>query len=141
MKTHQISAGGIVVKRTSDGTKVLLINDRFGYWTWPKGHLEKGETPRDAAMREIEEETGVANLGIVEEVGIQEYSFTSGIKEILKTVHVFLVESLGDSVIKVQTEEISGAEWFSPEEAGEKIGYEGSKDILKKALNEFACSK
>ncbi len=65
MNSKQFSAGGIVIKR-SNGTKVLLIKDRFGKWTWPKGHIEKGETSEDAALREITEETGLRNVSIKE---------------------------------------------------------------------------
>jgi 8-oxo-dGTP pyrophosphatase MutT (NUDIX family) len=137
MKTNQTSAGGIVIKKVPEGIKVLLIKDRFGRWTWPKGHLEQGETLEEAALREIEEETGISDLKIISEAGTQKYSFLEKGVEVDKIVQVFLVESKGDAVIKVQTEEISDAAWFSPGDALGKIEYEGSLDILNKALDRF----
>ena len=137
MKINQTSAGGIVIKIIPEGIKVLLIKDRFGRWTWPKGHLEQGETPEEAALREIEEETGISGLEIISEVGIQKYSFSENGVEVNKIVQVFLVESKGDAVIKVQTDEISDAAWFFTGDALSKIEYEGSFDILNRALERF----
>ena len=141
MEGQQTSAGGIVIRRTPDGEKVLLIKDRFGYWTWPKGHLENDETPQEAALREIAEETGISNLAIIDEIGEQKYSCSSGTSKVLKTVHIFLMEASGSDAIKVQTEEISSAEWVSPDEAIKKIGYDGSRDMLNKALEIFSAKK
>jgi diadenosine hexaphosphate hydrolase (ATP-forming) len=134
MEKNQTSSGGIVVREVPGGIKVLLIKDRFGHWTWPKGHLEPGETLEEAALREIEEETGISDLEIINKAGIQKYLFKDGENEIHKSVHIFLVRSEGDETIKVQTEEISEAEWFLPDTALEKIEYEGSTEILKEVL-------
>lgn len=138
---RQVSAGGIVLRQSPEGIKVLLIEDRFGYWTWPKGHIEKDETPHEAALREIEEETGIAGLEILCEAGIQKYSFPSGDDEIHKTAHIFLMESRGKTDVKAEIREITFAGWFSAEEALEKIGYDGSRAILVKALEIFSARK
>ena len=141
MTKKEVSAGGIVFRRSAEGIKVLLIKDRFGYWTWPKGHLEPGEKLQDAARREIEEETGISGLDVMKEIGVQKYCFLSGDEDISKTVHVFLMESTGNEALTPQIEEISSAEWFSPEEAMDKIGYEASRDILEKAIETFSKKK
>ncbi len=137
MEQHQVSAGGIVVKKTPTGMEVLLIKDRFGFWTWPKGHLEEGEDAVDAAVRETREETGISDLRVIAEIGKQEYSFSAGDLDIFKTVSVFLMESGGKEKIKAQVEEISSAAWFPSDEALQKIGYEGSAAILKRAIEKF----
>src|SRR3982750_698917 len=61
------TAGGIVYRYSAaDKTKIeiLLIQDSKGRWTIPKGHIEEGESPRQAAEREIREETGLQNMKI-----------------------------------------------------------------------------
>ncbi|MBT9253898.1 MAG: NUDIX domain-containing protein, partial [Brockia lithotrophica] len=55
----EVSAGGIVYRRGARGPEILVIEDRFGRIAYPKGHLEAGETPEQAALREVEEETGI----------------------------------------------------------------------------------
>lgn len=53
------AAGGIVVRRTKKGPKILLVHrPRYNDWSFPKGKLDPGETYREAALREVEEETG-----------------------------------------------------------------------------------
>ena len=141
MTNEEVSAGGIVFRRSPEGIRILLIKDRFGYWTWPKGHLEPGESLQDAARREIEEETGISGMDVMEEIGVQKYCFLSGEENVSKTVHVFLMESIGKEELKPQVEEISSAEWFSPDEAMDRIGYEASRDILGIAIENFSKKK
>lgn len=133
----QFSAGGIVVRDDNGSLEVLLIKDRFGRWTWPKGHIEKGESSEEAAVREITEETGLKDIQVLEKVGEQEYSFTLGNRGISKKVDVFLLKARGDEELEVQTAEIDKAVWFTAAEAIETIGYEGSKAILEKAISVF----
>ena len=134
MAEKQFAAGGVVVRKEGDSIKVLLIKDSYGHWTWPKGHIEEGETPQEAALREVAEETGVNRTEIIEKIGTQEYNFMFGDTKTFKTVHIFLIEDKGDGELVPQAEEISLAEWFTPEEALEKIEYEGSRDKLEKAI-------
>ena len=137
MAEKQYAAGGIVIKREGGARKVLLIKDSYGHWIWPKGHVEKGESPDETAVREVSEETGLKSLKIIAEVGTQQYYFTLKGKKIFKTVHVFLMENTAKEKLAAQTSEINAAEWFSPEEALEKIEYKGSRGLLEKALGIF----
>ena len=57
----RFSAGVIVVRRTPQGPRFLLLRS-FRYWDFPKGQVEPGETPLDAARRETREETGIGDL-------------------------------------------------------------------------------
>ena len=134
---QQYAAGGVVVKKDEEYFKVLLIEDKYGHWIWPKGHIEEGESKEETALREISEETGLKDLDILKELGLQQYCFEGGDKKIFKTVHIFLVEVLSEEPIFVQVEEIKEAKWFSPKEALEKIEYEGSKVLLEKGIKEF----
>src|ERR1019366_6443348 len=60
---REVSAGGVVFRRDPDGSpRFLLIKDSYQHWGFPKGHLEDGESPVVAAVRETREETGLERL-------------------------------------------------------------------------------
>ncbi|HXT19293.1 MAG TPA: NUDIX domain-containing protein, partial [Thermoanaerobaculia bacterium] len=67
---HHHSAGGLVVR----GGEVLLIAPRAGRWQLPKGHVEPGEAPTEAAVREVREETGVS-ARVVDTLPSIDYSY------------------------------------------------------------------
>ena len=134
---RQLAAGGVVVKEQAGELKVLLIKDSYGRWTWPKGHIEEGESPAQAALREITEETGLEGVRILEEAGRQEYYFSLEGTKIFKTVHIFLVLAPGEGELTIQKEEINDARWFSARSAAETIEYEGSRALLEKAVEAF----
>ncbi|MFC1644343.1 NUDIX domain-containing protein [Candidatus Omnitrophota bacterium] len=137
MTERQFAAGGVVIKKEKGELRVLLVKDSYGHWTWAKGHIEEGEAPEEAAVREIWEETGLKNLQIREELGKQEYSFSLNGKKIFKTVYIFLVESAAGEKLTVQTSELEDARWFAAEEAVETIEYEGSSDLVEKGIKIF----
>src|SRR5690625_2493434 len=94
----ETSAGGLVV-RVEDGqayTAVIARRNRGGRLEWclPKGHLEGSETPAEAAVREIFEETGIKSQ-IVQPLGTIDYWFSSTTHRIHKVVHHFLLRALG----------------------------------------------
>ncbi len=53
------SCGAVVIKEEQDGLKFLIIKQHDEYWHFPKGHVEKGETEEQTAIREIKEETNI----------------------------------------------------------------------------------
>ena len=59
---QEVSAGGVVVRHGDGGPLFLLIRDSYGNWGFPKGHLEDGEAPEAAALREVVEESGLARV-------------------------------------------------------------------------------
>lgn len=63
------NAGGVVVNARGE---VAVVSQRGVSWSLPKGHLEAGETPLEAARREIAEEAGIADLSLVRELGSYE---------------------------------------------------------------------
>lgn len=134
------AAGGIVVKTERGKTRVLLIKDRYGHWTWPKGHLEKGETPEEGALREIAEETGQSRTNILGKIGKQEYYYDLEGKTIFKVVHVFLIKASGREKLAAQTGEIHKAKWFKAEDAIQRIGYKGSRALLRKGIKKYETS-
>lgn len=137
MAERQFAAGGPVIKKDSERLEVLLIKDSYGRWTWPKGHIESGETPEQAALREVSEETGLKEIEIEKELGRQEYRFRLEGKLVFKTVHVFLLKASPGESLNMQVSEVRDARWFTPEEASRKIEYEGSRALLEKGIALF----
>lgn len=127
---REISAGGVVYNTKTK--KLLLIKDSYGRWSLPKGLIDKGETVEQAALREVEEETGLKNLKIIKKLGSIKYIYTLKGQKIFKIVTFFLMET--DRIRLKPQWEIQGAKWFKPKEALEKIGYANSKSILRAAL-------
>jgi len=137
MAEQQFSAGGVVIRKNEEKIEVLLIKDRFGHWTWPKGHIEDGETPGQAAIREITEETGLRTLCVLQELGRQKYTFQYAGKTIHKTVDIFLVKAVKNEKLVIQGSEIDSGRWLSAEKALELIEYEGSRNILGRGIAVF----
>ena len=94
------AAGGVVVK---DGTFVSIV--RHGIPDLPKGHIEKGESPEQAALREVEEETGIGKLHIVKELPSSWHCYQFGEEWRLKRTYWYLMESEEAIQAKPQTEE------------------------------------
>ncbi|MCH5583854.1 NUDIX domain-containing protein [Shimazuella sp. AN120528] len=132
----EISAGGVVFRKVMDEIQLLLIQDRFGKITLPKGHQEAGETIEQTAIREIEEETGVVGK-IVTKIDTISYIFTHPEHgEVEKEVTYYVVQTDEDSV-SPQLEEINEVVWYSIEEARElhkANGYDNNQSILEKAI-------
>jgi 8-oxo-dGTP pyrophosphatase MutT (NUDIX family) len=71
----ETSAGGVIVRWRGAVPYVLLIRDPYKHWGFPKGHLESGETPDAAALREVMEETGLAHLVLGPRLGTIDWYF------------------------------------------------------------------
>ena len=133
----QVVAGFVVYRRTSEGTKFLLLYRRGNYWNFPKGHFEPGESTMNAALRELEEETGIkkSEIRIVPNFRAYErFYFKIGNQGIYDTVILFLAET-HKADIKIVPREHSGFGWFSYHDAMNVIGkkYGGTKKVLKQA--------
>ncbi|MCF0055721.1 NUDIX hydrolase [Dyadobacter sp. CY356] len=106
------AAGGVVVK----GDKWLFMFRRKK-WDLPKGKLDKGENSKKAAVREIEEETGVKAL-VRDKICTTWHTYTMNNNRILKRTKWYLFDCLDDSNMQPQAEEqIEKLEWYSPTEA------------------------
>ena len=94
------AAGGIVLK---DGKMVSIV--RKGIPDLPKGHIEKGESPEEAALREVEEETGIGKLQIVKTLPSTWHCYLENEEWKLKRTYWFLMQTESEIKPKPQTEE------------------------------------
>jgi 8-oxo-dGTP pyrophosphatase MutT (NUDIX family) len=131
MKTVQHrSAGGLVVL----GSRILLISTQAGRrWQLPKGHIEEGETPEQAAVREVREETGVTSRVVAPLPGVEYWFVERGAHRIHKQVDYFLLDYLSGDTADFDPHEVSGAEWFSWEEGLAKLSFENERRVVEKA--------
>ncbi len=125
---REFSSGGVLFK----GEEVLLIKNPSGVWTFPKGNIEKGETPQQAALREVEEETGVKGK-ILEDLGEISYWYKFRGRKIFKTVRYFLMEYL-DGEPKPSWE-VREARFFPAEELLKLLKYKGDIEIFNRAIS------
>lgn len=106
--------------------EVLLIRDHSGYWVLPKGHLDPGETKEQAAIREVEEETGV-QAQIVAALSPTHYTNPKGIP---REIHWYLMRGEG----KVRLEKgLTGGGFFELEEALQLLAFAGDVKLVKEA--------
>jgi len=128
---RETSAGGLVY-RERPRLEFLMILDRYGRWTFPKGGIENGETPETAALREIKEETGIEGAAD-RELARVDYTYWHPRKgRVEKTVIFYLVRYLSGRP-RPQEGEVAAAEWLSPEEAAARAGYEGYDRLVAEA--------
>lgn len=132
---REVSAGGAVFRVTPDGPQFALIKAN-GRWGFPKGNIEKNETPEGTALREISEETGLPlnQLQIVSQLPPVKYRFRWEGALVFKTVHNYLVLLTGDAAFNPQLSEIEEAKWFTPAGARRAISFKNSRMTLDLAI-------
>lgn len=125
----------MVFRRTLDGPQFALIKAN-GRWGFPKGNIEKDETPELTALREISEETGLPTnrLRIVSQLPPVKYTFRWEGVLVFKTVHNYLVLLIGDAAFNPQLSEIEEAQWFTPAGARRVIRFKNSRATLSAAI-------
>ena len=141
-KVEETSAGGLVVDRTDGTPRVALIGrvDRRGrlLWSLPKGHLEAGETAEDAAIREVEEETGIRGR-VVAPLGTIDYWFVAEDRRIHKTVHHYLLEASGGELSDADVE-VDEVAWVPLGELAGRLAYAGERRLAETAAGLLADS-
>lgn len=125
------AAGGVVTK----GDKVLFIF-RMGKWDLPKGKFDKGETPQQCAVREVEEECGI-KVKLGKEICKTWHTYTQDRKSILKKTYWYTMENVNDLAMKPQKEEgIDDIRWLSHHDAITALvnSYPSMRYLYKKFL-------
>ncbi len=141
-KVEETSAGGLVVDRSEPVPKVALIGrlDRRGrlLWSLPKGHVEAGETHEDAAVREVEEETGIRGR-VLAALGTIDYWFVAEDRRIHKTVHHYLLEASGGQ-LSDEDVEVDEVAWVPLPELRNRLAYAGERRLAETAAGLLADS-
>jgi len=136
MKTRsEFSAGGVVVRPGPKGVEVALAarRTRKGHLAWglPKGLVEPGEEPDQAALREVQEETGL-EARIVRPLGNIEYWYVWEGERVRKRVAFFLMEAAGGDV-SLHDHEMEEVRWFPLQQAVRKASYPSERDVIRRA--------
>jgi 8-oxo-dGTP pyrophosphatase MutT (NUDIX family) len=131
----ETSAGGVIVRWHGAVPYVLLIRDPYKLWGFPKGHLENGETPDAAALREVEEETGLEHLVLGPQLGTIDWYFRARGRLIHKFCHFYLIESPAGETNPQADEGITACRWLPLQEALEVISYDNAREVLRRAAD------
>jgi 8-oxo-dGTP diphosphatase len=121
------AAGGLIWRDSVRGREVAVIHRaRYGDWTLPKGKLKPGEDWREAAIREVKEETG-CTVQLQSFAGVVSYE----VKGVPKVVQFWNMVPIGESKFE-PSEEVDKVTWLSLQKALEVLDYDGERDLLRK---------
>ena len=130
----EISAGIVLYNDDNDEVQFLVLKYPGGHWDFVKGKMENSEEPKQTAIRETKEETGIIDVefidGFNEEIS---YTFYVKNKEIDKKVIFYLGKTKSTEII-ISHEHLDFA-WLNFKDAMERITYENAKRVLTKANN------
>lgn len=127
---YEKSCGAIVYRKFHGNTEILLIKHvNSGHWSFPKGHIEPGETETDTAKREISEETGIE---VILDESFRETVSYSPRKDTKKDVVYFLAKAKNFDFAP-QPEEIAQIKWVEIGIAPSILTYDNDKAIVNKA--------
>ncbi|MDE1920571.1 MAG: NUDIX domain-containing protein [Candidatus Omnitrophica bacterium] len=125
------SAGGVVLNARG---MVLVINQNKNSWSLPKGHIEPGEEPLDAAVREIMEESGVADLEFLKILGTYgRYKIGKNIQDdkLEWKLLIFFLFKTGQNELKPQDPHHPEARWVAPDEVVNLLTHPKDKAFFK----------
>lgn len=126
------SAGILLFCEKADKTLFLLLHYPSGHWDFIKGRIEKNESPKEAALREAREETGITDIEFID--GFEEkiqYTYQFDGKVIKKQVIFFLAKT-STTDVKLSDEHLNYM-WFEFDDAFSKTTYQNAKELLQKS--------
>lgn len=132
------SCGAIVFYLKDNKEQILLIkHSNSGHWSFPKGHVEAGETEVETAVREIKEETGVSvNI----DTRFREVVTYSPKKDVIKDV-IYFFATASDYHTQRQEEEVSEVKWVDMGSAIKCVSYRNDKQLVNKAIRFYKSHK
>ncbi|MGN0696133.1 MAG: bis(5'-nucleosyl)-tetraphosphatase [Oscillospiraceae bacterium] len=130
--TFEKSCGAVVYRKHHGNTEILLIKHlNSGHWSFPKGHVEEGETEVETALREIKEET---DIDVMIDPTFRETVTYFPKKETQKVVVYFMAKAKNFDFTPQETE-IADIRWVDICHAASMLTYENDKTIVSKAKN------
>jgi 8-oxo-dGTP pyrophosphatase MutT (NUDIX family) len=141
-RVTELSAGGIVLRHDENGgTEVLLIqHSTHKGWGFPKGWIEPGETQQQAALREVEEESGV-RAEIIADLPPTRYFYVNRQKQrVAKTVTWFLMRYVATGT-QTHAHEVSAVEWIHLESVHARLTFKNDKDLFSMALGQILSAE
>lgn len=128
----------MVVRRIGGVLHALLIKDPYGNWGLPKGHLEGSESPQEAGIREVMEETGLDDIALGPKLRTIDWYFRLKGRLIHKHCAFFLMTSRSGDPVPQESEGITDCMWLPLLEAIEAVGYQNAREVLLDAAR-IAC--
>jgi 8-oxo-dGTP pyrophosphatase MutT (NUDIX family) len=132
-----VSAGGVIYRTSQTGEIEVVLCGRMhdGLWALPKGTPHHGETLREAAQREVREETGLG-VSIAGDLGTITYVFDRPAKGVRyeKTVQHYLMTPDGAGATDLHDNEYDRVEWFPAAEAMRLLTHANERDVLRRAM-------
>lgn len=136
--TYYESSGGVVIHNDQ---MLLLDRPDRGEVRLPKGHIDPGESPEMTALRETTEESGYADLDIVQDLGMNDVQFVDGNKEVVRTEHYFLLRLVSDR--RMRRDEKDEAQfsviWVALDEAVARLTFEAEQAVARSAIAAHAA--
>jgi 8-oxo-dGTP pyrophosphatase MutT (NUDIX family) len=129
----ETSAGGLIVDHESGAAAVIGRLDRRGrlLWSLPKGHIEAGETAEQAAIREVEEETGISGE-ILAQLGTIDFWFVAEGRRIHKTVQHYLLRAIGGELSDADIE-VTEVAWVPLPDIRAQLAYPDERGLVDTA--------
>jgi 8-oxo-dGTP pyrophosphatase MutT (NUDIX family) len=141
---REFSAGAVLVRSVGGRPHLAAIRPqgkRAGTWALPKGAIDPGEKPEEAAVREAFEETGVHGT-VVEKLGDVRYVYTWAGERIFKLVSFYLLRAgrgrIG-AIEEAMRVEVAEARWLPLAEAATLLAYKGEREIAAMASDRLAA--
>jgi len=135
------SAGGVVARKSEKpgggqrAWEVVVMRSGYGTWVFPKGGVEPGERPEEAARREIEEEVGLVGLSLVAPLGETEHEYRADGQHCRKRVDWFLfLAPPGAEPAANAREHALEAAWFDARTALSLLTHQNQRNLLRRAM-------
>ncbi len=130
---NDYSYGIIPLRREEQTWFVLLVQHYAGHWAFPKGHAHVGESPQQAAERELFEETGLkVQAYLSDQVLSEHYYFTFNKQRINKVVDYFV--ALVEGPVVLQEDEIKASRWSTLSEAMQIMTFKEGRALIHQVL-------
>ncbi|MDA1027811.1 MAG: NUDIX domain-containing protein [Bacteroidetes bacterium] len=136
-KPKEVTAGGgIVTREGKNGLKVLLIY-RKKLWDLPKGKLDKGESIKSCAEREVKEELGISEVTVLDLLDTTVHGYVERKNFMVKTTHWYHMKVSTREFVPQAKEKITAVQWFSLAKAKSKLAHKTLSQLLNRVEHQI----